>query len=235
MSRPSLSSCWSTFFAFLLFALPAVADDPSKVIHLFNGKDFSGWLVKGGKPEETLRIGKARLKQDNPRELTVEEGGGELVNFRKSGRDFYTEAKFGDALIEVEFMVPKGSNSGVYVMGEYEIQILDSFGKKKLLTHDMGGIYQVATARVNAAKAPGEWQKVVIDFRAPKFDSTGKKTSNARFVKVTLNGKVIHENVELLGPTLSGLTGEERAKGPLMFQGDHGMVAFRNIKITPIK
>lgn len=240
MSRPCLCSCWSTFFAFLLFALPAVADDPSaddrsKGIHLFNGKDFSGWLAKGGKLEETLKIGKARLKQDNPRELMVEKGGGELVNFRKSGRDFYTEAKFGDALIEIEFMVPKDSNSGLYVMGEYEVQILDSYGKEEISAHDVGGIYGVAPARVNAAKAPGEWQKFVIDFHAPKFDSAGNKIVNARFVKVTLNGKVIHKNLELTGPTPGGLTGKEHAEGPLMFQGNHGVVAFRKIKVTPVE
>jgi hypothetical protein len=240
MSRPCLCSCWSTCFAFLLFALPAVADDRSadnrsKGIHPFNGKDLSGWLARGGKPGETLKIGTARLSQDNPHELVVEERGAELVNFKKAGLDFYTEAKFGDALIEVEFMVPKDSNSGVYVMGEYEVQVLDSFGKEEISAHDVGGIYGVAAARVNAAKAPGKWQKFVIDFRAPKFDSAGKKIANTRFVKVTLNGEVIHKNLELSGPTPGGLTGKEHAEGPLMFQGNHGVVAYRKIKVTPVE
>jgi len=146
--------------------------------------------------------------------------------------DIYTEQKFGDCTIEVEFMVPKGSNSGVYVMGEYEVQILDSFGKKKVGPGDLGGLYGAAAPRVNAAKKPGEWQKFVIDFQTPRFEGT-KKVKNARFLKITLNDEVIHENVEMKGPTPSGVTGKEAPTGPLMFQGDHGPVAFRTIKITP--
>lgn len=235
MSRRCLDLTLSTFATVFLVALPAMAADSSKAVHLFNGKDFSGWLAKGGNPEETLQIGTAKLNQDSPGEIVVKKGGSELINAKKSGRDFYTEAKFGDALIEVEFMVPKDSNSGVYVMGEYEVQIEDSFGKKEMTYQDVGGIYSVAAARVNAAKPVGQWQKFVIDFRAPKFDASGKKTANARFVKVTLNGKVIHENVEMTATTAGGITGEEHAEGPLMFQGNHGVVAYRNIKVKPVK
>jgi hypothetical protein len=128
-------------------------------------------------------------------------------------------------------MVPKGSNSGVYVMGEYEVQVFDSYGKQKIGAGDLGGLYGAAAPKTNAAKAPGEWQKMVIEFQAPKFDGD-KKTANARFLKVTLNGEVIHENVEMKGPTPSGVSGKEATTGPLMFQGDHGAVAFRNIRIT---
>ena len=99
----------------------------------------------------------------------------------------------------------------------------------------MGAIYGATVPKVNASKAPGEWQKYVIDFRAPKFDAAGAKTGNAKFLKVELNGTVIHENVEMTGPTPGGLTGKEAATGPIMFQGDHGAVAYRNIKITPLK
>jgi hypothetical protein len=127
-------------------------------------------------------------------------------------------------------MVPQGSNSGIYVMGEYEVQILDSFGKEQVGAGDIGGLYGAAAPRLNAAKAPGEWQKFVIEFQAPKFDGD-KKIANAKFKKVTLNGQVIHEDVEMQGPTPSGVTGKEAATGPLMFQGDHGPVAFRNIEI----
>jgi hypothetical protein len=225
----------STLAIVLLIALPAMADDSPKAVHLFNGKDFSGWLAKGGRPEETLQIGTAKLNQDDPHKIVVTKGGRELINAKKSGRDFYTQAKFGDAIIEVEFMVPKGSNSGVYVMGEYEVQIEDSFGKKEMTYQDVGGIYSVAAAQVNAAKAAGEWQKLVIDFRAPKFDASGKKTANARFVKITLNGKVIHKNVEMTGVTAGGITGEEHAEGPVMFQGNHGVVAYRNIKVKAVR
>jgi hypothetical protein len=133
-------------------------------------------------------------------------------------------------------MVPKGSNSGVYVMGVYEVQILDSYGKAndKLTQGDLGALYSAAAPKVNAAKKPGEWQKFLIDFQAPKFEGT-KKVSNAKFLKVTLNDVVLHENVELKAATPGGLSGSEAPTGPLMFQGDHGIVAFRNIKVTPKK
>jgi hypothetical protein len=130
-------------------------------------------------------------------------------------------------------MVPKGSNSGVYVMGEYEVQVFDSYGKDKVGPGDLGGLYGAAAPRVNAAKKPGEWQRMIIEYQAPKFDAAGKKTSNMKFVKITLNDQVIHENVEMpKGPTPTGLTGREAATGPIMFQGDHGPVSYRNIRVT---
>ena len=129
-------------------------------------------------------------------------------------------------------MVPKGSNSGIYLMGRYEIQILDSFGRQKLGMGDMGAIYGVAIPTLNACKKPGEWQKYVIDFQAPRFDGK-KKTGNAKFLKVELNGQVIHDNIEVTKGATGGALGGEVPMGPLMFQGDHGPVAFRNIRITP--
>jgi hypothetical protein len=119
-------------------------------------------------------------------------------------------------------------------MGEYEVQVFDSFGKAKPGPGDMGAIYGANPPPVNAAKKPGEWQRYVIEFQAPTFDAEGKKTANAKFIKVELNGQVLHENLEMKGPTPSGVTGKEAATGPLMFQGDHGPVAFRNITLTPL-
>jgi hypothetical protein len=202
-------------------------------VELFNGKDLTGWKVKGNPEKNHWTVGKAELDPDNPRNLKVTPGGNEMINAGAHGLDFYCEKKFGDATIELEVMVPKGSNSGIYVMGEYEIQILDSFGKKKLGGGDMGAIYGAAPPKINASKAPGEWQKYVIEYQAPKFDADGKKTANAKMVKVTLNGKVLHENVELKKSTGGALTGKESATGPLMFQGNHGQVAYRNIRIRP--
>ena len=86
--------------------------------------------------------------------------------------------------------------------------------------------------RINAAKKPGEWQKLVIDFKAPRFDSGGQVIRKARFVNVSLNGETIHEKVEMKGPTPGGLTGKEHAKGPILLQGNHGPVSYRNLKIT---
>lgn len=214
-------------------AAPGFADEP-KPVEPFNGKDLMGWHVKGNNKERSKwRVGKAALDPGNPSRFVVSDGT-DLVNAEGGGVDIYSEYKYGDAVIEVELMVPKGSNSGVYVMGEYEVQVLDSFGKKQVDAGDIGALYGAAPPRVNASKPPGEWQKFVIDFRAPKFDASGKKTANAKFVKITLNGQVLHENVEMKGPTPSGITGKEAATGPIMFQGDHGPVSYRNIKITPI-
>jgi hypothetical protein len=212
-----------------------VAQEPGKAVSPFNGKDLTGWKLKGSEAKSRWTVGKAVVDSQKPSELLVVAVEGEtkeLVNAKGGGVDIYTDEKFGDAVIEVEFMVPKGSNSGIYVMGEYEVQILDSYGKDKLTFSDLGAIYSAAVPKINAAKKPGEWQKFVIDFQAPRFDGD-KKSANAKFVKVTLNGEVIHENVEIKGPTPSGVTGKEAPTGPLMFQGDHGPVAYRNIKVTP--
>ena len=228
--------------AVALSGMATRAADP-KPATPFNGKDLSGWKLKNEKKSKWTASNFALgLDPKNPGQF-VQDGtentltmAPALVNMKAGGTDLYTEAKYGDVLVEVEFMIPKGSNSGVYLMGEYEVQIIDSFGKAndKLKPGDMGGIYTAAAPKKNASKKPGEWQKFVIDFRAPKFDAAGKKTANAKFVKVTFNGVVIHENVEVTKSTGGGLTGKEHATGPLLLQGDHGPVAFRNIKITPV-
>lgn len=200
----------------------------------FNGKNLDGWKVKEPAERSHWKVGTAKLVVNHPEVIAFESDGNQLVNTKGRGVDAYSEQKFGDCVIEVEVMVPKGSNSGIYVMGEYEVQVFDSYGKDKLGGGDMGAIYGAAPPRVNATKAPGEWNKYVIEFRAPRFEN-GKKTANAKFLKVSLNGEVLHEDVEMKGPTPSGVTGKESAKGPIMFQGDHGPVAYRNLKIKPLK
>jgi len=203
-------------------ATAALAGETAKP---FNGKNLNGWKQKGPENKSHLTVGTAKLSPKNAREFVVTKGG---------GIDFYSEALFGDAIIEVEVMVPQGSNSGVYVMGEYEIQVLDSYGRKKLGGGDMGAIYGAAPPRVNACRKPGQWQKYEIHFRAPRFKD-GKKTANAKFLKVILNGQLLHENVEMKNATPGGVDGKEKPKGPLMFQGNHGPVAYRNIIIKPLK
>jgi hypothetical protein len=210
--------------------------EAGKVVVPFDGSDLKGWKFKGGaETRSKWTVGVASLDDKAPNKLAAstpaKPGEGELINLAASV-DLYTDEVFGDCLVELEVMVPKGSNSGIYLMGEYEVQVFDSFGKDKVGPGDMGGIYNTAAPKVNACKKPGEWQKFVIDFRAPRFDGD-KKTANAKFVKVTLNGEVIHEDVEVKGPTGGQLKDKESATGPLLFQGDHGPVAFRNIKITP--
>jgi 3-keto-disaccharide hydrolase len=222
----------------LMVLASASAAGSDKPIVPFNGEDLTGWKFKGAEEKSHWNVARSIWVESMPKVLALgsplKDGKkvGDLVNFTPGGVDLYTEQKFGDCLIELEFLIPKDSNSGVYVMGEYEVQILDSYGKEKVGPGDMGGIYNTAAPNLNASKKPGEWQKFVIDFRAPRFEGD-KKTANARFIKVVLNDQVIHENVEVKGPTPSCLTGKEAPTGPLMLQGDHGPVAFRNIKITP--
>jgi hypothetical protein len=212
------------------------ADEPSKP---FDGGTLKGWKFRGSKDKSKWDVGVAALDKKDPAKIDFRPksspfDSGELVNTSGGSVDIFTETKYGDCVIEVEVMVPKGSNSGIYLMGEFEVQVFDSFGKDKVGPGDMGGIYNTAAPKVNASKKPGEWQKFVIEFQAPKF-SDGKKTANAKFLKVTLNDQVIHENVEVKGPTTSALTGKEAATGPLLFQGDHGPVAYRNLVVKPSK
>ena len=222
--------------AFLYMSETLAAD--GEAVMPFNGKNLDGWKLKGNNKEKSnWTVGKARMDPESPRNLLVsdaKEGEGELINAKRGGVDIYTEEKWGDATIELEVLVPLRSNSGIYVMGEYEIQVLDSYGKQRVGPGDIGGLYNAAAPKKNAAKKPGEWQKFVIEFQAPKFEGD-KKVANAKFLKVTLNGEVIHENVEMKGVTPTGVTGNEAATGPLMFQGDHEPVAYRKIKITPKK
>jgi hypothetical protein len=221
-------TCLASLIAVMSWAALAEAGNP-RVVEPLNGRDLSGWTLRRVQGSKWV-VGVAKLDASNPAKLSVTQPGAELVNGDAHGVDIYTEQKFGDCTVCLEIMVPKGSNSGIYLMGNYEIQVLDSFGREKVGPGDMGGLYGASAPSVNASKAPGEWQQYVIEFQAPKFQD-GKKTANAQFKKVTLNGKVIHENVEMKGVT-GGALSAEQATGPLMFQGDHGPVAYRNIKIT---
>jgi hypothetical protein len=212
---------------------------------LFNGKDLTGWKLRGdpekAKAKSKWVVGRCQLNEKDATKFDVtvippEADGGPaarlLIN-GSSGVDLISEPKFADCRVEVEFMIPKGSNSGFYLMGQYEVQVLDSFGKNKVGPGDMGGIYQNAAPKVNACKKPGEWQKFVIDFQAPRFEN-GKKVQNAKFLKVVFNDEVIHENVEMTkGSTAGALPGGEVAEGPLMIQGDHGPIAIRSLRVTP--
>jgi len=215
--------------------LPAHADDAKP---LFTGKDLSGWKLRPGKDPKASKwaaVAAVKLKEGMPDRFDPEAGTGVLLNGDDGhGSDLLSEELHGDCELHVEFNVAKGSNSGVYFQGQYEIQILDSFGKKdsELKYGDCGGVYNTAAPRTNASKEPGAWQTFDITFQAPRFDKDGKKTANAKFVKVVHNGTGIHENVEVEKPTTSALGGDEKPLGPVLLQGDHGPVAFRNIRLV---
>ena len=214
-------------------AAAALAADSAKPISLFNGQDLSGWKTVGGKGASQWKFGKAVLDPADPKKLNVDGPGEELIS-PQTGANLATEASYRDCLLEMEFMMARNSNSGVKMMNIYEIQLLDSFGKEVPTKGDCGAVYQENAPKVNACKKPGEWQTLVIDFRAPRFDEAGNKTANARFVKVTLNGQVVQENVEIAHGTNVGRNTKEKPAAPLYLQGDHGPVAFRNVKLTPL-
>ena len=224
----------------LLAAAPAGNKGGSS---LFNGKDLTGWKFRDQNGAAAWKVvPDVKLDPADPKKLiataTGTGGNGNAASFRgpiDHGSDLYTDQTFGDCDLHIEFVVPKGSNSGVYLMGEYEVQVLDSFGKpdNRLSQGDVGAIYSAAKPTKNASKAPGEWQTFDIVFQAPRFDASGKKTQNARFLSVKLNGQEIQKDVEVKGPTGGQLSNDEKPTGPLLLQGDHGVVAFRNIRITP--
>jgi len=223
----------------MLLGSSARSADDGKIV-LFNGKDLSGWKLRSKNPQTKDSwkvVSEVKLDEKDPKNLVGSGEGGspDSAMFRGKiahGSDIMTEQNFGDCELHCEYMVPKGSNSGIYLQGVYEIQVLDSFGRKGLSPGDNGGIYSTKGPGANASKAPGEWQTIDVTFQAPRFDASGKKTEDAVFVKVVLNGQTIHENVKPKGPTGGQISGEVPT-GPLMFQGDHGIVAFRNVWITP--
>ena len=229
---------------FMIAARLYAADAP--VIELLAGDKLDAFK---GKTDGWAFADSVRLDEKNPKKLTFTPGKGIMINGEKgNAKDLVTKADFGDIDLHVEFLIPKGSNSGVKFHAHYEVQICDSFGKEKVEGDDCGGIYPRAelkpkymhidkgiAPKVNACKAPGEWQVLDATFLAPRFDKDGKKIANAKIVKATLNGKLIHENQDVETPTGHNWKNKEMAAGPLLLQGDHGPVAFRNIAVRPIE
>ncbi|HCN84625.1 MAG TPA: DUF1080 domain-containing protein [Sphingobacteriaceae bacterium] len=196
------------------------------------------WKIAG---DVTANLSKTNM-------LNSSKGSGILINLpakNSPGEDLYTSFEHGDADIELDYMMAKGANSGIYLQGRYEVQLEDTWGAKTAKSSNNGGIYERwdeskpdgekgyggYAPRQNASRAPGLWQHIKISFQAPRFEGD-RKIENARILRVELNGVVIHENVELLGATRGAMSNIEKAKGPLRLQGDHGAVAFRNLKVT---
>jgi len=176
---------------------------PGKPIDLFNGKDVSGWLC-----------------QDPRRPMGWFVKDGILMNEGKGANNIYTQQKFNDFKLDVEFNVDPESNSGVYLRGRYEIQILDSPGRP-LDVHSQGALYGFTVPAVNANKPAGEWQTYEI-------------TLIANRVTVILNGTKIIDNGEVPGITGGALDANEKGPGPILLQGDHGRVQFRKVHLTPL-
>jgi len=238
---------------------------------LLNGRNLDGWTVAYPANRSNSWVatrgvfwdgsgdGQTLLPAPGLGDRIVNAPGGKPTNVQIA-----TTRKFGDVELYIEFLVPRRSNSGVFLHGLYEISILDSYGvpNEKLTSGHCGGIYQRwiidgsnehapspggyadsangkgvggTPPRVNAARPAGEWQSFQVWFQAPRFDASGKKTANAKFIRVLHNGVLIHENVEAEGPTRTHMEIPEAPTSPLMLQGDHGPVAFRNIYIRPLR
>ena len=171
-----------------------------KPIQLFNGKNLEGWESLG------------------PNQWIVENG---VLKSPKSGSNIRSVQTFNDFKLHIEFRYPKGSNSGVYLRGRYEVQIEDNKGMEPQSTY-LGGVYGFIDPLEMVAKSAGEWQSYDI-------------TLVGRLVTIIANGKTIIYKNEIPGITGGALDSNEGAPGPIMMQGDHGPIEFRNIIITPAK
>ena len=171
-----------------------------KPIRLFDGTNLKGWHAMG------------------ENQWKAESG---IMRSPHSGSNLVTDETFKDFKLHIEFRYPKESNSGVYLRGRYEVQVIDSKGLEPSNVL-LGGIYGFLTPSEMVAKAPGEWQTYDI-------------TLVGRMVTVVANGKTIICNQEIPGITGGAIDSNEGEPGPILLQGDHGPVDYRNIIITPAK
>ncbi|MHB8521832.1 MAG: 3-keto-disaccharide hydrolase [Limisphaerales bacterium] len=228
LGRSTVLAAGLTALAFNLLAAeqePRVIDagpPPSDAVVLFDGKDLSQWQTpKGGEAKWVVSDGV----------LTVKPGGGNIM----------TKEQFGDVQVHVEWATPaeaKGEgqnrgNSGVYLQGRYEIQVLDSYNSKTYFNGQAGAFYGHNAPLVNACRKPGEWQTYDIIFHPPKAAADGKVEAGS--FTVLQNGVLVQDHIPVAGEattaaTFKGVT----PKGPLLLQ-DHGHpVRFRNIWARPL-
>jgi hypothetical protein len=195
---------------------PPPAPDLSAVkygtpIDLFNGKDLTGWRLINENQKNGFSVKDGVLSND-----PVQVEGAPHVSYG----NLRTEQVFEDFNLKLEVNIPAGSNSGVYLKGMYEIQVVDSYGKE-LDPHNMGGVYSRIKPLTSAEKRPGVWQTMDI-------------TLCDRHATVILNGVKIIDNQPVYGPTGGAIISDVFAPGPIYLQGDHGTVQYRNIVLTPI-
>jgi len=213
--RNSLSVDTTIFSGMKLPPVPPAPDLANlkfgKPISLFNGKDLSGWKLINEKQANGFKVVDGLLVND-----PVQPEGGQRVSYG----NLRTEEEFEDFNLKVEVNIPAGSNSGVYLRGMYEIQVMDSY-KRELDPHNMGAVYSRVKPTVSAEKPAGEWQSMDI-------------TLCDRHVTVILNGTKIIDNQPVYGPTGGAMKSDVFAKGPIYLQGDHGKVTYRNMLLTPV-
>jgi len=180
-------------------------------ISLFNGRDLDGWRLGNPKQLNGWKAVDGELRNSTPK-LTFDP-------FSRYG-NLRTEREFMDFNLKIEFKVPPGGNSGVYLRGVYEAQVVDRDSKMQGL-HGVGAIFNRIAPSEKAGKPGGEWQSYDL-------------TLVDRHITVVLNGKKVIDNQALLGATNGGLMSDETVPGPLYLQGDHTAVSYRNIVIRPV-
>lgn len=185
---------------------------------LFNGENLDGWHLKV-KPDAHSKMSWAVLN-------------GVLVNIPPTkegehGIDLVSDTTLGNHELYIEFLTFKGSNSGVYLIGQYEIQVLDSFGTQQVSDQDCGGIYGKTAPSENACLPPGQWQCFHAIYQKPELKD-GKVVKKPQ-ITVYLNGKKVVDQAEIEGVTGAALNNQVIAEGPTYLQGNHGMVLYRNI------
>ena len=180
-------------------------------VTLFNGTDLSGWKLTNEKQTNGFKVVDGLLVND-----PVQTEGQPHISYG----NLRTVQEFEDFNLKLEVNVPAGSNSGVYLRGMYEIQVMDSY-KKELDSHNMGAVYSRVKPVTGAEKPAGEWQSMDI-------------TLCDRHITVVLNGVKIIDNQPVYGPTGGALKSDVFTPGPIYLQGDHGKVSYRNIILTPI-
>jgi hypothetical protein len=200
---------------------------PQGAVVLFDGSSLSGWQRREVKDRST------------PVGWKLLEGG--IMEVAPGSGDIITKQKFSDFRLHVEFRIPLMSeareqargNSGVYLHGRYEIQVLDSYGLKGE-DNECGGIYKVAAPLVNMCAPPGQWQTYDVTFHAPRFGADGKE-ANVALATVIHNGVVIQQDLAIPGPTGGAIDDDVKAPGGIMLQ-DHGnLVQYRNIWLVELK
>jgi len=194
--------------AFLILSLAFTAAAAEGFRPLFNGKDTSGWKLRNAKGHNRWTV------QDGVLMNTVNKG--------EHGTDLVTEDKFWNFTVRYEYKVPPGANSGFYLRGRHELQILDDFARGKPSKNGNGSIYNFKAPDVFASKPPGEWNTVEATIVGDK-------------ITVIHNGKTIHDNVACDKATGSEIDNKVTEPGPLFLQGDHGTVHFRKIEIKELK
>jgi hypothetical protein len=241
--------------AALVGSVTTAAEEPKKSaakddgwIDLMKPEVWKRYDAKWIAADEVKLTADPKGKADVRLKAEPKDGGKAWVN-GETGRlpNLITKEAFGDCEVHVEFLIAKNSNAGIKFHEVYEIQILDSFGKEKIDGTGMGGVYPRANLekggyldrgiapKVNAAKPAGEWNTLDVVWKSPRLDTKGEKIASAMIVKATLNGHLIHENVELKTPTGGNWMKKETATGSFMLQSDHGPIAWRNVRIKAVK